>query len=457
MSELDMGDFVSVVPGPVLSGSSPKADWRDVTLAWLDRWHRLSLWLCVGLSVLIGVVYSIHLGATLRYVDEQRYVSIANNLVHHGTFSVAQQGNVTLQAGVHATAYEAPGWPLLVALMRLLGGSILDFRLANVALAALSVAIGWWIARALGGNAVAALAAPMLALYPIAIYVEGTLYPETLGCALLLAGLAATIQARTSAKPFWWATAAGASFGYLILTIPNAWIPLAAALAWLALGRRRLWRVASCVFIVALLVVSVWVVRNEATMHQFIPVTDASGINLLQANSEHASVRAGVATNTSGYVAEAARQGKTSEVALESFYRTQALDWIRSHPARALQLYVERVADYFAPYDSVATKSQQSKSENALAIVFYLPLLILLLIRLLRWRSDQPESIERLLIWIYLLNAPVAALFVTRVRYRVPFDELLIIIAASTLVSLLVRRRQDRILEVATQDYKEVN
>ena len=77
------------------------------------------------------------------------------------------------------------------------------------------------------------------------------------------------------------------------------------------------------------------------------------------------------------------------------------------------------------------------------------PLLILLFVRLLRWRSDHPESIERLLIWIYLLNAPVAAVFVTRVRYRVPFDELLIIIAASTLVSLLVTRRQDRTPEVA--------
>jgi 4-amino-4-deoxy-L-arabinose transferase-like glycosyltransferase len=452
-----MSDLVVVAPEPVLSASSPKRDWRDLTLAWLDRWNRRSLWLSVGLSVFIGVIYAIHLGATLHYVDEQRYVSIANNLAHHGTFSVAQRGNVTLQSGVHATAYEAPGWPLLLALIHLLGGGIFVFRMANVALAALFVAIGWWIARALGGNAVAALAAPMLALYPIAVYTEGTLYPETLGSVLLLAGLAATIQARTSAKPFWWATAAGASFGCLILTIPNAWVPLVAALAWLALGRRRLWRVASCVFIVAVLVVSVWVVRNEATMHHFIPVTDASGINLLQANSDHASIRAGVATNTNGYTEEAARQGLTSEVPLESFYRTQALDWIQNHPARALQLYVERVADYFAPYDSVATKSQQSKSEDALAILSYLPLLILLLIRLLRWRTDRPQSIERLMIWMYLLNAPVAALFVTRVRYRVPFDELLILIAASTLVSLLATRRQERILEVAPQDVAGVN
>jgi 4-amino-4-deoxy-L-arabinose transferase-like glycosyltransferase len=451
-----MSDLVVAAPDRVLSGSRPKPDWRDATLAWLDRWHRRSLWLSVGLSVLIGVAYSIHLGTTLHYVDEQKYVSIADNLVRHGTFSVAQQGNVTLQAGVHATAYQAPGWPLLLALIHLLGGGILAFRLANVVLATLGVAIGWWIARALGGNAVAALAAPMLALYPIAVYTTGTLYPETLGSVLLLAGLAATIQARKAAKPFLWATAAGASFGYLILTIPNAWIPLVAALAWLALGRRRLWRVASCVLLVAVLIVSVWVVRNESTMHQFIPVTDASGINLLQANSDHASIRAGVATNTSGYTAEAARRGITSEVPLESFYRTQALDWIQSHPTRALQLYVERVADYFAPYDNVATKSQQSKSEDALAIVSYLPLLILLLIRLIRWRRDSPKSIERLLIWIYLLNAPVAALFVTRVRYRVPFDELLILIAASTLVSLLVTRRQNSILEVAPQAEVEV-
>jgi len=415
--------------GPGAFGSTP--GWRDSLPAWLDRRCRQSLWLSLGVSVVVGVVYADHLGSALRFYDEHVYVAITDNLVRHATFS---------SDGVHATAYQAPGWPLLLAAVHVLGGGIVAYRLVNVALFASCVALGWWIAREMGGKAVAALAAPMLALYPLAVFTEETLYPETLASALLLAGLAAAVRARRASGPSWWAVGAGTSFGALVLVVPNAWIPLAAVLVWLALGRRRLWHVATCVLLVALALVSVWVVRNAVTFHEFIPVTDANGYNLLLANSEDASVRSGVNPDISLYTAAAEDQGITSEVGLQSFYRTEALDWIRAHPGRASELYGERVLDYFAPFDELATISQRSAREDLLATLTYVPLLVLLALRLLRWRSDRPGSLERLAIWIYLLNAPVAAVFVTRIRYRVPFDELLILVAASSLVSLLAVR-----------------
>ncbi len=286
----------------VLTESAPDASlgWRPAVLAGLERWHLRSLWVSIGITVVVGVASVVHLGTTLHFSDEHGYVAIADNLARHGRFSLD---------GVHPTAYRAPGWPLLLAPVRWLGGGILAFRLVNVALAAMVVALGWWLARVVGGKPVAALAAPVLALYPVAVYTEGTLYPETLASVLLLAGLAAAVEARRSAGPLRWAAAAGGSFGALILTVPNAWIPLAATLAWLALGTRRLWRVAGCVLLVAAAVVSVWVVRNALTMHEFIPVTDASGYNLLLANSEHATVRSGVATDLSQYWREAGSAG----------------------------------------------------------------------------------------------------------------------------------------------------
>ncbi len=426
---------VSDAPDPEPDASSSALRWRDALPAWLDRHSRTSLWLSVGASLVAGLVYALHLGNTLHYADERAYVSIVGNLAAHARFSLN---------GTVPTAYEAPGWPLLLTPLHLLGGGVVSYRLANVVFAALTVAIGWWLAREMGGRAVAALAAPMLALYPLAVYTAGTLYPETLGSLLLLAGLAATVRARRASGISWWAVGAGACFGSLVLTVPNAWLPLAAVLVWLALGRRRLWKTAGCVLLVAAAVVSVWVVRNAVTFNQFIPVTDASGYNLLLANSEHASVRSGVNTDTSLYEAAAADQGVTSEVALQSFYRAQALEWMRSHPGRAAALYGERVVDYFAPFDQLATPAQQSVLKELVATVCYVPLLVLLALRLARWRRDPPGSFERLAVWTYLLNALVAAVFVTRVRYRVPFDELLILVAASSLVSLLAVRPTGR-------------
>ncbi len=60
----------------------------------------------------------------------------------------------------------------------------------------------------------------------------------------------------------------------------------------------------------------------------------------------------------------------------------------------------------------------------------YLPLLALFVLRLLRWRRDRPDDVEWLLIVLYLVTAPIEAVFFTRVRFRSPVDPLLIVVVA---------------------------
>jgi len=391
----------------------------------MDTWHRKSLWLSLLLTAILGSAYALHLGTTLHYSDEHDYVSIANNLVHHGRFSID---------GVHPTAYRAPGYPLVLALLAELHGGILTFRLLNVVFGLVTVAGGWWIARTIAGNRVATLAAPLLALYPLRIYTQGTLYPETLGIALLVVGMATTISIRDSEKRYPLAVIAGLSFGALVLTIPNTWLPALLCVLWLGFARPRLPLVAVTVAGVGIGLISIWVARNAIVLHSFIPVTDGNGYNLLLANSPHASIRAGVDTNITSYVHQAMHR-KLSEVATDSFYRSSALHWIDGHPAHAILLYLGRVLDYFAPFDQLATVGQQSTFTDAIATVTYVPLLAFLILRCVRWRTDRPSQSERLMIAVYLGNALVAAIFVTRVRYRLPFDMLLIPIAAAALMS----------------------
>ena len=60
--------------------------------------------------------------------------------------------------------------------------------------------------------------------------------------------------------------------------------------------------------------------------------------------------------------------------------------------------------------------------------------------RLARWRRDRPGETERLLILLYLVSAPIQAVFFTRVRFRAPLDPLLIVIAAAMVARWLVQR-----------------
>jgi hypothetical protein len=78
-----------------------------------------------------------------------------------------------------------------------------------------------------------------------------------------------------------------------------------------------------------------------------------------------------------------------------------------------------------------------------LATITYIPLLALFLWRLALWGRRRPEGLEKLMIWLYLGDAFFDAIFVTRVRYRVPLDALLIIMVASMIVWKPVSRSSE--------------
>jgi hypothetical protein len=233
---------------------------------------------------------------------------------------------------------------------------------------------------------------------------------------------------------------AGGLLGLLILTVADLGVAAVGAALWLAFGSSRLRIAGAVVLATAIVVTSTWILRNEITMHAFIPVADNSGYNLILADSAHAGVRSGVNTDVSSYGAKALIQAKEStlprEVAFDNSLRDQALSWMRAHPVRAATLYIERVADYFAPYDNLATKGAVSKVGNLLATAVYLSLLALFLWRLVRWRSRRPTSLETLLIVLYLADALVDAVFVTRVRYRIPLDSLALVVVLTMLTWL---------------------
>ena len=328
-------------PGPVLSGRSPKADWRDVALAWLDRWHRRSLWISVGLSVFIGVVYAIHLGTTLHYVDEGRGMSRSPT-----TWSITAHSRLLRKRECHPaggrcpprTAYEgtwaggccrpdAPfGWqhPRLPPGQRRPGDPVRGHRLVDRPGARRERRCG--------------LSAPGLLLYPLRGLYRGNALSRDAGVRVDPRRTRRDDQGQVLCK----AVLVGHG-GRCVLRIPHLDHPerVDSTRGRVGVAPARTTDGVSAslnVFIVALLVVSVWVVRNEATMHQFIPVTDASGINLLQANSVHATLRAReVATRTAGGYSSGRHQGINSET--EQELSDTGLG--QTHPAHAVQ-HVER-------------------------------------------------------------------------------------------------------------------
>jgi 4-amino-4-deoxy-L-arabinose transferase-like glycosyltransferase len=406
--------------------------WRHVLAGRLDAWAHRSFVASLIVGGLVSLVYCVHLGSRIRFSDEGEYLRLAAQLSQHGRYSLD---------GVHATAFRPPGYPFLLGAARVVGVPVGALRSLNVLFFLVVIGASWWLANRIAGGAAACIAAPLVALNPVSIYVVGSLYPETMGSAILLTALVALVASRDSTHPLRLVVTSGMLFGLLIVTIPTLAFVVALVAVWLAVLKAR--RQAVVVILTALLLPAAWTGRNAAVMHTLAPVSTNGGLNLLLGNSPVTGPRSGVTADLSPYY-RYAKAHHLGEVASDAYFRSSALHWIGAHPASAAVLYLEKTANYFAPFDRLATASESSPGKDILASIVYLPLLVLLVIRIGRWRRDPPGSAEVLLLSIYLLCAPVQAVFFTRVRFRFPVDPLLAVIASGVVSRFLAHEEREQ-------------
>jgi hypothetical protein len=183
-----------------------------------------------------------------------------------------------------------------------------------------------------------------------------------------------------------------------------------------------------------------WGIRNDARLGSFVPVSTNGGVNLLLGNNENTTPTSGVEVDISRYEAEARRR-HLDEVETDRFYREEALDWITGNPRSAAALYVGKLANFFNFRSNVVSESQQSGLTDLLGALTYYPLLILFIVRLARFRNLPLVRGEGLLASSYLAYALSAAVFFTRVRFRVPVDQLMIGVVAIGAVAWWRSRR----------------
>jgi hypothetical protein len=189
----------------------------------------------------------------------------------------------------------------------------------------------------------------------------------------------------------------------------------------------------------ALLLPAAWAVRNEASMHAFVPVSTSDGINLILGNSEHAGGDTGTLVDISKYETTVEQQ-HMDELAQDTYYRKSAITWAKDNPGKALVLYVEKTGNYFSFTDRLASGGEPSAAQQALLAAAFLPVLGLVAFRLLSSRRDRLTPDELLLAMLFVLSALFMAIFFTRVRFRLPLDSLAIVLAAETLTGLVLRR-----------------
>jgi hypothetical protein len=438
---------------------------------------------------LSGDAFYYHRAATLLadgkgFIDPYRYeYGGAQELLIFGDAVEESAATALLPGHEEPTAGHPPAWTVTLAFFSVLGlRSVLAHQVIGVlvgtlgvvliGLAAREVARGVRVRsdgsdehRAEGANEhgaegadehraeiVGLVAAGIAAVYAFLFINDGLLMSETLVVVVVAACIIAAIR-------FWRAPTVGnaALFGVLggIAPLTRAellpYLPIVAALAlWQAPlpWRTKLLRYATC-GVIALAVVTPWVVRNLRAFDEPVFLSNGFGTVLVQTNCDatYGGEKLGYWELFCGLPQPLGPSGEPlDESARDVVLRERAFDYIGEHKQRFVTVALPaRLGRMFAVYDPVQTIRFDILAEgrnfriSALGLAQYYVLAALAVAG--GWslrRRGQP--LAPLLTWFGLV-AVTALMAFGNSRYRVSAEPALVVLAALGVVAIVQRRR----------------
>jgi 4-amino-4-deoxy-L-arabinose transferase-like glycosyltransferase len=398
----------------------------------VSRTERRLLLAAVLLGLAVRVAYLL---ATHHYPlagDESEY-DLEGQLIAHGHFF-----STTTPYGIlHATAWKPPGYPLWVgAWYALVGHHPFAVRLAQVPLGAVTIALSWVLARRLFGSRVAAAAAFVVAVYPLAFQYEELLYSESLATPLTLAVLIAVFAGPpTRRRAVLCGLVLGAS---LLIRASNVFLLAGVLVTWgIAAGWRRGIGYTALATLAAALVVAPWTVRNAVVEHGFVPIAidDAALYGTFNTQAAHDPVYPYAWRPVPpGYGDLFDPKHPLSELELHSKLLHRALTYIGAHPTSLLGAFfwngLSRLWDIRHRSRSLNEVSFEGRSRfiTNVGLDIYDVLLPLALIGL--WRARRRRALV-LGVLAMALGAAVVFTGDAGTRYRATLEPMIAVLACA--------------------------
>ena len=275
----------------------------------------------------------------------------------------------------------------------------------------------------------------MLAFMPSTTYSEST--------SVLLMALILTVAFSAAERGGWWRWAlAGALLGMQTLIRPNAiaLLPgLAIGFAFLLHRQRRGWLAPVLVTGLAFaLTLTPWLVRNHAVHDRWFFISTGGGRQLWLGNNPNST------SITNQDVIIDARtladlEQRPGFFAKDQYFYGKAMEFIRTQPARAAQLYVRKLGNIFALYPETLTGTYVNPASRISQAIATLVLFAGALLGLGRWRNEPG-------LWPLAGSAMTfvlaTALAFSSMRYRLMVEPMLILIAGLGIARLWPESRE---------------
>lgn len=379
-----------------------------------DRYNHTVFYGAALFFLVAGMAYSFFRGACLNFPDERQYFAIAHNLAAGYGFSLD---------GASPTALFPPLYPLVMASFLKLGAAIPMLRFLNFVFLTASLFVIRSILRHEKAETGIGICALLITAYGVLFYTAGTLYPQTLYTLVLLLLVRYTLNRNRNiiSTIFFGVLCAMLilvhSTGVFIPPVAGLWIIFSAP------DRKKAFMRVCASALVAIACVSIWGIRNYEVFHRFIPLTTHGGDTLYIGNNPHTSLTAWYDYVNDDFYQEASSLPETEQ---NPYYLKKTMEFWTTQPATAIKLYFRKLAEYFNYYNNLFINSEFGTARKIIMFVTYYPLLICLAVRLFFMKKIPLSSTEKLFVIIYFASALFHALFIPRIRFRLPYDALLI-------------------------------
>ncbi len=325
-----------------------------------------------------------------------------------------------------------PGFPLFLAAgIKLSGGSPWFARLMLVGTGTAACGMVYLLGRELSGPTVGQIAAAICAVLPAEIGFSALLLSETL-FAMLLAGslvlMARLLRRQTEETASGYGVGLSLGIGVAIAAacyVRPGWLLFAPAfvVVLLLLADRKRTALLQGGLIMAALIVSLlpWAARNHHVTGHWVFTTLWVGPSLYDGLHEGATGASDMRFFDRDQVLN-----RMSEYQMDRHYRSLAWQFVREHPARTLQLAGVKLTRYWSPWP--LTPQFDSWLLRLPLAISFLALIIAAIVGGWHARRDLPLLI--LTAGPILYFAAIHSLFVGSMRYRLPAEYPLCVLAA---------------------------
>ena len=338
------------------------------------------------------------------------------------------------------SAAHPPLYPLVLSVVSALGGtSTLAHRVFGCLLGAVTITLIALIARRIGGDRTALIAAGIAALYPVMVTADGALMSEPL-YGMLIAGTLLVALKLHDTGDIRLAAALGVLIGLAALTRSEALalVPLLAwPIAWFARERRgALLAVSTLACVVA---IAPWAIRNTAAFDQPTLISNNDSTVLAGANCDQAYGGQDMGQWRFDCISE---RTTLDEAKQAEIWRREGLDYIGDHAPRlalVVPVRVMRTFDLWQPRRQREFAEGRARWAYDMGVVAYFLLVPFAIYGALLLRRHARAAL------LILLTPLVLAVIQSAIAYGVPRfrhgAEISIVVLAAFALERLSRRR----------------